>query len=1652
MNRKNIAQLKNLLCKYLLGFLFYLFFLPGSILFSNKLFAQSAPVISYSPSTNAYATGTAITPLSPSNSGGAVLSSVGYGSATSLSASFNAPWGMAVDNADNLYVTDRNAGTTSTTVFKFNSAGVFQGNFGTGTPAGAKNVIGIVFDPTGNAFVLNSDGTVYKYNTSGVYQITITTAAASCIAANASGDVFVGASGSSTVYKINSGATTSSAFITITGTPAGLAVDASGNIYTVNTSGSLVRYNSSGTGATTLATGLGTPDALCIDGSGNLYVCDVSGNQKTYILNSSGATLLPPLTGFSRGVAIDSRGVIYTSVFNGTTINKYTPTGGYFISKDLPTGLSFDNTTGIISGTPTATTSSTAYKITGYNSSGGSTATVNISTALLAPSVTYTPSTQVYQINIPITAWTPVNTGSPATYTVSPTLPAGLSLNAANGSITGTPTALSGVTNYTVTATNTAGHPNITITISCISSAPVLSYSPSSYTYPINVAITALNPTNTGGAVTSWTITPALSAGLGFSTSTGTISGTPTATKSITTYTVTGHSSQGNSSAMVSITVVPNPPVISYATPQSYLLNTPISQLNPTNTGGASTNWSVSPTLPTGLSLSTSTGAITGTPTVSFPAANYTVTATNTSGSGTAVINITCYNLFTWVGGTSTDWNLASNWMGGVKPGAGDQAVFNSNYVNLPVVSTPASVGSIFIGSPLGALANSITVNSTLTVAGDITYQSDAQSFRNNILTLSGSGTISAVNFNIIANTVIGANSYTMPVTTSVTNLSLSGNLSLTSSISSTNTYNSSFTVTGGTMTVGAITTNNTAGSTSTIAIGGTTLNFTGAAALSGLSSVGTNTTIITAPTIGYTGNNNQTIYTDAAIPNSSFTSGISYTNIVFSGATGIKTALSGNINISGSFTNSLTSNITNTYLDLSAATTNFTGASQTLIGGSGTGTTFYNVAFSGSGTKTMSTGTFSVAGTGVLTMGSGITLATGGLLTLKSDATGTASVGIMPPGTTITGNVNAQRFVVGGAGKRGYRVLSSPVNAGGANSGLYSINYIANSSYITGTTPSSGGIDQAGNPTLYLFRENLTPSQSSFTTGNFRGVSNMGTGGTANITYSINNDVGTYNIPVGNGFLFFFRGDRSVTSFANETVTSYVPTNTTFSAIGSLNTGSITVKDWFTATSSNLSFTTVSTPSPGNGAIRGYNLIGNPYPATINWEKYNRNSTVANSSIYGSGGLPSKIYQFNSTSKQYATYTQNASILDTTTTVYTASPLNSSDGVVSNMIASGQGFFIVATSATQSLTFHESAKTSAQASTTNLGKVFAVSVPATGGVQDAGMRIKLVMDSVNTDAVVLILNSNGNPKYDDDDSIDLGGDGALVSLSSLSADSVGLTVNKLPLPKGTQLISRLAVSAVSSGTYTLKMDALENLPALYEVWLMDNFMKDSLDMRANTTYAFKIDNSNPATFGANRFQIVIRENPALGLHLLDFTADKVTGVNTPQVAINWKVENESNYTTFYVQRSTDGGQTFQSIGSLQSDGSGSYSFVDKSPVLTQDQYRLQLSDADNNLTYSSIVTVEYAILSNANLATISLYPNPVHDVVNITITNTTTASNVSYTITITNSSGTIITTATSTQSTYQNNVSNLLPGTYFIQVVDNNSKAIVGRSKFVKL
>jgi hypothetical protein len=219
-------------------------------------------------------------------------------------------------------------------------------------------------------------------------------------------------------------------------------------------------------------------------------------------------------------------------------------------------------------------------------------------------------------------------------------LPAGLSLDSATGTISGTPTAASASAAYFILATGPGGLDMAAITLTVNAAAPAISY-PLAPPYVVGKAITPVVPTLSGGPATSYAVsgTP-LPAGLMIDPATGEISGTPTAASATANYLILATGPGGTDTASIALTVYAAP-VVSYAQPSAFPLGQTISPVMPVSSGGPISGFTVlSSTWPTGLLLDATTGAITGIPAVASPATAYAIVVAGPGGLDTAHITM----------------------------------------------------------------------------------------------------------------------------------------------------------------------------------------------------------------------------------------------------------------------------------------------------------------------------------------------------------------------------------------------------------------------------------------------------------------------------------------------------------------------------------------------------------------------------------------------------------------------------------------------------------------------------------------------------------------------------------------------------------------------------------------------------------------------------------------------------------------------------------------------------------------------------------------------------------------------------------------------------------------------------------------------------
>jgi len=451
----------------------------------------------------------------------------------------------------------------------------------------------------------------------------------------------------------------------------------------------------------------GTPTSA---GSSSVTITATDGNgaagSRPYTL-----TVHPVLAVSPTSLAAGTVGIAYSqtvSASGGTGPYTFAVTGGA-----LPAGLSLSTTTGLIGGTPTST-SPNSFTITATDSN-GATGSHLYSVAINA-SITVSPSSL------------PNGTaGSPYSQTVSATggaggftfsvssgaLPAGLALSGSTGVLSGTPSS-AGSSSFTIAATDSngaTGSQAYSVTIN----APIAVNPPNlpggTVGTPYNQTVTA---TGGNGSYTFSASVGSLPAGLSLNPSTGVISGTPTtaATSNFSLTATDGNGATGTQSYTVTINaaVVVSTPSLPAAT-----AGTPYSQ-NVVATGGTgSYSFSVSAgSLPAGLTLSPSTGVISGTPTTAATS-NFTITATDGNGTTgsrayTVVVNpaivVSPLSLPGGTVGTGYSQNVTAT-------GGSGSHTFSVSAGALPAGLSLNGLSGLISGTPSSSGTNSFTITAT---------------------------------------------------------------------------------------------------------------------------------------------------------------------------------------------------------------------------------------------------------------------------------------------------------------------------------------------------------------------------------------------------------------------------------------------------------------------------------------------------------------------------------------------------------------------------------------------------------------------------------------------------------------------------------------------------------------------------------------------------------------------------------------------------------------------------------------------------------------------------------------------------------------------------------------------------------------------------
>ncbi|HVZ98631.1 MAG TPA: T9SS type A sorting domain-containing protein [Chitinophagaceae bacterium] len=637
----------------------------------------------------------------------------------------------------------------------------------------------------------------------------------------------------------------------------------------------------------------------------------------------------------------------------------------------------------------------------------------------------------------------------------------------------------------------------------------------------------------------------------------------------------------------------------------------------------------------------------------------------------------------------------------------------------------------------------------------------------------------------------------------------------------------------------------------------------------------------------------------------------VSVSDITIQSNASVTVSSNGIVQIGGAISNSGTFNVTDGTIEMN-------GASSQAIPAN----TFYNNAIKNLIISNTSAAGVSLGGTlnlyGTLSFGNvnNSIFATGGYLTLSSNASGTALVADMTnsganSGNQITGSVTVERYF---AAQKKWRFLSIPTSTTQTIQSAWQEGCGANvncvpgyGTQLTGPGGTSAGFD------MYT----ASPSIKTYNQSTNSWVAVPGT--TAYSINTLSNNTVSYCI--------FIRGDRSCTS------PSDAATSTTLRTKGVIKQGS-------------QSAITVASPATS------FTMIGNPYPAMIDLRKMTPPPTTSTRiyvwdpylyGIYGYGG--------------YQTLTYNGS-------TFTATPgggiYGSPYNLNANYIESGQAFIVGGTSSAYSITFKENIKASGSGAPLIPYKepdLFRINLLSVAG--DTATLVDGVMvesDSAFSDSVD---DNDAYKLFAENESVSIARDNAFLSVERYGAITAKDTFN-------------LNIRNLNEQEYQLRVDLAEiHLNAL-QCFLWDNFLQQATSLNLNELNRINFEVTNdPKSHVAGRFKIYF--TPVSVLEVA-FTSCNAYRYNDG-VIVKWHAEVTPSSAAYFIVEKSNDGIVFNSADTLDADRGAEqdYAWLDKNPDQGNNYYRIKSIGADKKINYSRVMNV----FIPASGKSIAIYPNP---------------------------------------------------------------------------
>jgi hypothetical protein len=442
------------------------------------------------------------------------------------------------------------------------------------------------------------------------------------------------------------------------------------------------------------------------------------------------------------------------------------------------------------------------------------------------------------------------------------------------------------------------------------------------------------------------------------------------------------------------------------------------------------------------------------------------------------------------------------------------------------------------------------------------------------------------------------------------------------------------------------------------------------------------------------------------------------------------------------------------------------------------------------------------------LTIDSG-TLYTNNNLILKSNSIETACIDEIKNGG-INGNITVERFIP--ANGRKYRFLASPVLGG------------TTLQWRDGGGSSSGkGTQITGGSNSSLYDVSASNASSAF----LYDESNATEGTDINAVTKWLAIDGNTSLINGKGYRVFVRGDRTISLTTLNTSNNA----TTIAVTGLYPSSPIALPITYTL-----------------GAAQGWNLVGNPFACTIDWDLI---KAQVNASDFNH--VDDAIYVWNPLNTSFASGGYSS---------YVAGVGSGTSVVGTKYISSSQSFFIKANASTPIVKIYESHKVSDQKG----GEIFKTKIENPNHIS-----IKLYADSIQIDDAVLHFTDGATKNFDSKfDAYDL-----TEGIGFLTADLKDtLSISGFPLLKNND-VAKINIFKQATGTYKMIFTDLNSFTSIPEAYLIDKYLNKNTLILDNGVYSFDIDSNNLFTYGNTRFEIVFTKTN------ISFKNDLINNVET---------------------------------------------------------------------------------------------------------------------------------------------------------------------------